>query len=111
MYKSHSVRGNWALGRVRAMGAPEPAKKLIMEDSMVTQRPEIWSYPAQSSKCPQWGVNSDKCGWWMGGNKLDGCEMTCAVQMFQGQIVIDVDVAKTSKGSSHLIVDICQTKE
>ena len=104
MYKSHSVRGNWALGRVRAMGAPEPAKKLIMEDSMVTQRPEIWSYPAQSSKCPQWGVNSDKRGWWMGGNKLNGCEMTRTMQMFQGQIVIDVDVAKTSKCSSHLIV-------
>ena len=104
LYKNHQVRGNWALGRVRAIGAPEPAKKLIFEDKMLTQRPELWSYPAQTSKCPQWGINPDKRGWWMGGSKLATCEMARTMQMFQGQIVIDVDVSKTSKCSSHLIV-------
>lgn len=104
LYKNHQVRGNWALGRVRAIGAPEPAKKLIMEDKMLLQRPSIWSYPAQSSKCPQWGVNSDKRGWWMGGNKLSGCEMSRTMQMFQGSIVLEMDIAKTSKCSSHLVV-------
>ena len=104
LYKSHEARGNWALGRVRAIGAPEPAKKLIMEDDMFKQAPEKWTYPASTSKCPQWGVSPEKRGFWMGGMKLDGCGMARTMQMFQGQIVLETTVAKVSKCSSQIIV-------
>jgi hypothetical protein len=106
LYRDHQVRGNWALGRVRAISAPEPARKVIFEDAMVNAkpRPDLWAYPASSSQCPQWGVGQD--GFWMGGRRLAGadCPLARSQQLFQAPLVLEMNVAKHDKCASHIVM-------